>query len=369
MDIPSMNVDILLKYKFLHNSILQYLTAAGTFALIFFVSCLLRRIIISRLKAAAEKTATKVDDFLVSLLAQIRIPEFFFLALYFGSRALSLNPSVGNLVKLMLVLALTYRAIKILQAGAAFAINSYTENMEWKDAGAASAQKNISMIINWALWLAGALFILDNLGVKISAAVAGLGIGGVAVALACQAILGDLFNSFVIYMDKPFRIGDFIIVGDMMGVVEHIGIKTTRVRSLGGEGLVFSNTDLTNSRIRNYKKMKARRVVFRVGVTYQTSAAKLKKIPALVAEIFKSVENAKLDRVHFVNFGDFSLDFEIVYYVSSGDYGVYMDCQQAVNLAIYESFEKEAVDFAYPTQSLYLEKGDIRVESVVPARQ
>jgi small-conductance mechanosensitive channel len=216
--------------------------------------------------------------------------------------------------------------------------------------------KGIIIILKVAVWGAGLTFLLDNLGFKISALVAGLGIGGIAVALAAQAILGDLFSYFVIFFDRPFEIGDFIIVGDYLGSIEHIGIKTTRVRSLGGEQLVFSNTDLTNSRIRNYKRMEKRRVVFKFGVIYQTTSDQLKEIPGIIKKTIERIENTGFDRAHFSSYGNFSLDFEIVYYVMSGDYNKYMDIQQNINFAIKEEFEKRGIEFAYPTQTLFMEK-------------
>jgi small-conductance mechanosensitive channel len=157
-------------------------------------------------------------------------------------------------------------------------------------------------------------------------------------------------------LDRPFVIGDFIIVGEHLGTVEHIGIKTTRVRSLSGEQLVFSNADLLASRIRNYKRMFERRVVFSIGVVYQTPYEKLKKIPALIQEIIEGQEQVRFDRAHFREYAPYSLDFEIVYWVKDPDYNIYMNIQQAINLAIFQQFEKEGIEFAYPTQSLYISK-------------
>jgi len=207
-----------------------------------------------------------------------------------------------------------------------------------------------------AVWSVVVLLILDNLGVDITALVAGLGIGGVAVALALQNILGDLFASLSIVLDKPFVVGDFLAVGDMLGSVEHIGLKTTRLRSLSGEQLVFSNTDLLGSRVRNYGRMYERRVVFSLGVTYQTPRDKLRLIPTVIREAIEAQENTRFDRSHFSQYGDFSLNFESVYYVLSRDYNQYMDIQQAIYLAIHERFEEEGIEFAYPTQTLFLER-------------
>jgi len=168
--------------------------------------------------------------------------------------------------------------------------------------------------------------------------------------------LGDLFSYFSILFDRPFEIGDFIIIGDYLGTIEYIGVKTTRVRSLGGEQLIFSNTDLTNSRVRNYKRMEKRRVVFKLGVTYQTPLEKLKAIPGMIEDVIKSVSDTLFDRAHFFSYGDFSLIFEVVYYVIGADYNKYMNIQQEINFAVKKEFEKNKIEFAYPTQTLYLNK-------------
>ncbi|TVQ78304.1 MAG: mechanosensitive ion channel family protein [Bradymonadales bacterium] len=197
---------------------------------------------------------------------------------------------------------------------------------------------------------------LDNLGVNITALIAGLGIGGIAVALALQNVLGDLFGSLSILLDKPFQTGDFVIVDEFAGTVERVGLKTTRIQSLTGEQLVFANSDLLASRIRNYKQMKKRRIVFPFGVTYQTSLENLKKIPNIVREVIEPIAEAELDRVHFHVFGDFSLNFEVVYFVSIPDYAIYMEVQQKINLGLMESFQKEGIEFAYPTQTVFVQK-------------
>ncbi len=207
-----------------------------------------------------------------------------------------------------------------------------------------------------AVWSIVLLLILDNLGVDVTALVAGLGIGGIAIGLAAQNILGDLFGSLAIVMDKPFVRGDFIILGpDHMGTVEQIGLKTTRIRALSGEQLVVANSDLLTSRIRNYKRMWERRIVFKLGVTYQTPHAKIERIPGIIREIIEAQEGARYDRSHFSGYGDFALLFESVWFVSSPDYNTYMDIQQAIYLEIHRQFEAEGIEFAYPTQTVFVE--------------
>ena len=185
---------------------------------------------------------------------------------------------------------------------------------------------------------------------------AGLGIGGIAIAFALQNILSDIFASFSIYFDKPFKVDDFIIIGDDKGVVKKIGIKSTRIQTLQGEELVISNKELTESRVHNYKKMERRRIVFVFGVTYETPTEKVKKIPSIIKDIIEKTELADIDRVHFKEFADFSLNFEVVYYLKTSDYAEYMDTQQEINLAMKEHFEKEQIEFAYPTQTVFVHK-------------
>lgn len=224
--------------------------------------------------------------------------------------------------------------------------------------GAVAAMDVLSFVMRVGVWSVVLLVLLDNLGVNITALVAGLGVGGVAVALAAQNILGDLFASLSIVLDKPFVVGDFLIIGEYLGSVEKVGIKTTRVRSLSGEQLIFSNNDLLNSRMRNYGRMFERRVVFSIGVTYQTTADKLRKIPAILREAVEACEDVRFDRAHFQKYGDFALIFEIVYYVLSPDYNQYMDIQQTVNLRIFECFADEVIEFAYPTQTVFLNRAE-----------
>jgi len=222
------------------------------------------------------------------------------------------------------------------------------------DQAAHSAQHLVRLFLLTAVWSVVLLLFLDNLGINVTALVTGLGIGGIAIALALQNILGDLFASLSIILDKPFEIGDFIAVGELKGNVERIGIKTTRLRSLTGEQLVFSNSDLLSSRIQNFKRMFERRVSFQIGVTYETPLEKLEEISALLKQIVESKEKVRFDRAHFQSLGDFALIFEIVYFVSSSEYNVYMDIQQSINIEIMQKLSAIGVEFAYPTQKLFL---------------
>jgi small-conductance mechanosensitive channel len=215
----------------------------------------------------------------------------------------------------------------------------------------------IRFVARVAIWAMVVLLTLDNLGVDITALVAGLGIGGIAVALALQNVLGDLLASLSIALDQPFVLGDFLVVGEHMGSVEYIGIKSTRLRSLTGEQVVISNADLLASRLHNYGRMYERRIVFTLGVTYETPREKLRQIAPLLRRAVEAQEGVRFDRAHFAAYGPYSLDFEVVYYVLSPDFGRHMDARQAINFRIHEAFESLGVEFAYPTQTVWLPGG------------
>jgi len=342
-------------YVIFGNSIYAYMVALGIFFGGMIIVFAFKKYILHRLKKWADSTTTSIDDMLVKAIEKSLIPVFYFGLFYIALQYLILSPDFKYGLGMTAVILITVLLVRTIISTINFGLQSYFKNTD--DAAQSEKQfKGIRGIINLVIWAIALVFLLDNLGIKISAVVAGLGIGGIAVALAAQAVLGDLFSYFVIFFDKPFEIGDFIIVGDKVGAVEYIGIKTTRIRALSGEQLVFSNTDLTNSRVHNYKKMERRRVVFKLGVIYQTSSSKLKLIPQLVKSIIEEQEDVTFDRGHFATYGEFSLNYEFVYYVTGADYNKYMDIQQTINLTIFETFEKEGIEFAYPSQTLFVNK-------------
>jgi len=309
-----------------------------------------------KLHRLAEKTENKVDDLFAEMIVAIRGFFLVIVSLFAASYVLNLPEQAAWVLRTAAVLAVLIQLALSGGRGITYWLDGYVKEKQAEDASTATTMNAIGYISRLALWAMVFILILDNLGVDISALIAGLGIGGIAVALAAQNILGDLFASMSIVLDKPFVIGDFIIIGDMMGTVEKIGIKTTRIRSLSGEQLVFSNTDLLTSRIRNYKQMFERRIVFGFGVTYDTPPEKLEKIPDMVRGIIESLPDTRFDRAHFATYGDSSLNFEVVYYVLVPDYAVYMDRQQSINLELYRRLEEIHVEFAYPTRTLYIQK-------------
>jgi len=345
---------ILLQKMVYGNSIQDWLTALGVALVIAAVLFFAKSIALARLKILSRRTENRLDDIVVDIFSNT---HFFFLlviALFAGVQYLELTAKTSGFIKHFAIIVLLVQVALWGNRGIALWFSDYLKRHKDTDAASATTVSVLSFIARVVLWSVLLLMILDNLGFNITTLVASLGIGGIAVALALQNILGDIFASLSIAMDKPFVIGDFIIVDDVLGTVEYIGLKTTRLRSLGGEQIVFANNDLLKSRIRNYKRMYERRVVFSFGVVYQTTHKQLKMIPDMVKKIIESTKQTRFDRAHFMSYGDSSLDFEVVYYVLSPDYSVYMDIQQTINLALFEQFEQAGIDFAYPTRTLYV---------------
>jgi small-conductance mechanosensitive channel len=280
--------------------------------------------------------------------------EWALIGVFAASRYLHLSETADLWMLWLFSAVMLNRIIRIVSSFMDHVTDKVYLEREGVDSGSRAAIRHILLILKIAV--AGILIViaLDNLGFNISAMIAGLGVTGIVIGLAVQNIVGDLFSSFCIIFDKPFEVGDFIIVGDFMGVVDNVGIKTTRLTSLGGEQLVFSNSDLTGSRIRNYKRMAKRRVVFSLSVEYGTEEEKLKTIPSTVKTIISAIDDTAFDRAHLQRFGDSSLLFEVVYYVLSSDYNKYMDIQQEINLRILSGFKRESINFAFPTQTLHL---------------
>jgi small-conductance mechanosensitive channel len=346
-----------LERHFYGNPLYDWIAAIAAGIALALALYFVQRLLVRRLPAWAGTTATRLDDFVVDMLSHTRFPFLLVISFYFGLQYLELPPKPARLIEQITIIALLVQVALWGNRGIAMWLADYMKRHRDTDAAAATTMSVLGFIARVVLWSVLVLMILDNLGFNITTLVASLGIGGVAVALAVQNILGDIFSSLSIAMDKPFVIGDFIIVDEHLGTVEYIGLKTTRIRSLSGEQIVFSNSDLLKSRILNYKRMYERRVVFGFGVTYQTPLAKLERIPAKVKEIVTAQQKTRFDRAHFKEYGDSALNFEVAYYVLDADYRVYMDVQQAINLALLRRFAAEGIAFAYPTRTLYVREG------------
>ncbi len=339
---------------FYGNELQTWLIALGVAVGTLIALRLVEQVLIVRIQKLAKRTSTILDDVVIGALRKTKLTYLLIVSIFAGSVWLSLPGDIGSVLWRVTIVATLIQAGIWLSA----ALQIWLQNYRKSEADGANlmTMNALSLLGRLALWATILLLILDNLGVDVTALVAGLGIGGIAIALAVQNILSDLFASLSIVLDKPFVLGDFVVVGDMAGSVENIGIKTTRIRSISGEQLVFSNADLLGSRVRNFGRMKERRVVVSLGVTYQTPADKLERLPGFIREAVEAQDQVRFDRSHFASYGDSALNFETVYYVHSSDYALHMDIQQAINLAIYRKFADEGIEFAYPTQTLFIEK-------------
>lgn len=346
-----------LNLNFLNNLISTWIIAIVVVIFVVIGVSWLKGFLLKRLSKSERTSSGDSGKFISSLFERTGRLFILALALYAGSLILSLPENIHTFLRTgMIVVAL----LQVAFWGGSlidYLVNRRLEGELEDQAAQATSLNALKLVAKIALWTLVILLILENLtGVEINALIASLGVTGVAVALAVQNILGDLFASLSITLDKPFVIGDSVRVGEFIGTVEHIGLKSTRVRSISGEQVIFSNSDLLSSRIQNLKSMERRRVTFTIGVTYETPLEKLRIIPLIVREIIDNLQDITLDRVHFNLLGDFSLNFEIVYYVETPDFYRYMDLQQAINLELVRRFAEEEIEFAYPTQTVLMEK-------------
>ncbi len=336
----------------------EILFAIGFAGVLFLAGRLALKLVRRRLDAIGTKTDATVYQSALSALRGTKDFVLLLLAVWAGAQWLGLGEHGDRIVDRAGFFILVFQITLWIDRFSDTMVKSYGDKRVEGSGARSAGILWITYLIRVVLWSIALLLVVSNLGYDVTALIAGLGIGGIAIGLAVQNILGDLFASLSIVLDKPFVVGDFIIVGDLLGTVERVGIKTTRVRSLSGEQLIFSNSDLLSSRIRNFKRMYERRVVFGFGVTYQTSPDHLEEIPTLTKKFIEEREQTRFDRAHFKAFGESSYDFEVVYYVLSPDYAIYMDIQQAINLALVRAFAERGIQFAYPTRTLFVEKQD-----------
>ena len=350
-------------YLILGNDLLAWAIALGIAAAVYLLLHIAERLIVRRLRAFTRATSTYLDDLAVGVLSATHPLFLLALGLYAGSHWLDLPEKTTTLLSRLAIAALLLQVARWGDVGVHGWLQHYRTRRSAQDAASTTSTAALGFVARTAVWVIIVLMILDNFGVNITTLVASLGIGGIAVALALQNVLGDLFSSLSIVLDKPFVVGDFIAVDDISGTVEYVGLKTTRIRGLGGEQVVFSNSDLLGSRIRNFKRMETRRIVFAIGVTYEIGRQQLRAIPAILREVVEAQPQVRFDRAHFKSYGASSIDFETVYIVQTADYGAYMDIQQAINLALFDRFAEEGIDFAYPTQTVYLARAGTRPEA------
>jgi small-conductance mechanosensitive channel len=341
----------LLSKTYFNNTVQDYLIATGIIIGGIVILRIFKRVIIKRMYAWSKRTETQFDDVITEALERFGLPLMNFVILYWGLNYLTLSVKASRIIEIAVGVVITFFILRLISTFIKIILHSHVRKQE----GGEEKIKQLGgvmIIFNIVIWLVGGLALFQNLGYDVTTIIAGLGIGGIAIALAAQNILGDLFNYFVIFFDRPFEIGDFIVVDDKKGTVEHIGIKTTRLKSLSGEQLILSNSDLTKSRLHNFKRMERRRIQFNFGVVYDVTPDQLREISALIKDVIEEQKHTTFDRAHFKSYGSFSLDFEAVYFVENPDYNFYMDIQQTINIRIYEEFRKRGIDFAYPTQTV-----------------
>ena len=340
-------------YTFLGNDIYAWSMALALTLGAMLLITVAKKLLLRALGSIAARTSTYLDDVALTVLSSTGKPFVIGVALYAGTQALTLTARAETLLQGVSIVALFLQMALWGDLAVKEWVRHYRARNNAENLASTTSTAALGFVARAAVWVIVVLMILYNFGVNITTLVASLGIGGIAVALALQNILGDLFASLSIVMDKPFVVGDFITVDGVSGTVENVGLKTTRVRGLGGEQIVFANADMLKSRIHNYKRMQTRRIAFTIGVTYQTGEEQLRTLPAVIGEIVQRQPQARFDRAHLKGFGASSLDFEVVYIVGSADYQVYMDIQQAINLDLITYFAQQKIEFAYPTQTIH----------------
>ncbi len=338
------------------NTVYDFLVALGVFVGLILIFRIFQFVVVKRLKSWAAKTRMEFDDTLVQAVEGISAVFYIVVSFYIAIRTLVLPEFATKALLGIFIVVVVYEGIRVLQSVVDyFLVRATAKNAKSEDQ-AATIFNGLKLIARLILWSTGILLILSNLGVNITSLVASLGIGGIAVALAAQNILSDIFSSFSIYFDKPFEIGDYIVVGSNDGIVRKIGLKTTRLETLQGEELIISNQEITAARVQNFKKMRKRRVLMNIGVTYDTTVAKMKKAKEIITKSIENIEGLEFSRCYFMQFGEFSLNFEVVFYVLEGEYEIFASLQEEVNLKIKEGFEKAKIEMAFPTQTINLNK-------------
>lgn len=312
---------------------------------------LFRKYFLTKLHAWSENSYAKLDNVVVKSL--IRIPDFFYilLAFYLAAESLHLEPTFNKFLNLIFATFAIFQIISALQGTIHYVLENSIQSHK-RDKTDYTLIYGAKILINMTLWSIAMLLVLSNWGVNVNSLIASLGIGGIAVALAVQNILGDIFSAFSIYIDKPFRVGDSITIGEHTGTVKKIGLKSTRIQAVQGEEIVIPNKELTGSRVQNFKKMKERRISWIINVSHETPADQCRLIPDIIKDIFKSFENIRVDYIVLKEIGISSLVYETIFFYPSGDFNEYIAKQHIMNLRIKEDFEKAGINFAIPPQTV-----------------
>ncbi|MDD2032676.1 mechanosensitive ion channel family protein [Pseudomonas sp. N-137] len=351
----SSSLQLLTDTQLLGISIANWLLALGVMVVSFIIVRAGIGLLLRKVQARAQKPDAYVSHIAVEVLSSTSNTLLLLASILIGVGVLDLPERWLDRVSSLWFVVAALQVGLWANRAIALALLHYFARHSHSDIHQKSALATLSL---WGakvfLWAVVLLAMLSNLGVNITAFIASLGVGGIAVALAVQNILGDLFASLSIAVDKPFEVGDFIVVGSLAGTVEHVGLKTTRIRSLGGEQIVMANAGMISTTIQNYKRLQERRIVFEFALPHDCSTEQLRQVPVIVENIIKAQEKTRFDRSHFRGFGESALEFETVYIVLDPSYNVYMDVQQAINLGMMEEFARIGVRFAIPARTVHV---------------
>lgn len=315
------------------------------------------KLFLHKIRKLTGKSETIIDDLIADAAERFVLPWFLFFANYQLLLRLQLHHQLKTVLGAGIYFITLYYAVRFINFFITQAVVVYMQQKQ-EPPERIRQLNGVLTVVRIIVWLVGLLMLIDNLGYDVTTIVAGLGVGGIAVALAAQNILGDLFSYLVIFFDKPFETGDFIMGSGYSGIVERIGIKTTHVRSLEGQQLIVPNAEMSKTVIQNFKRLNRRRIVFSIGVVYKTKVDQLKKIPELIQKVIDEQEQVSFDRVHLKSFGDFSILFETVYFVESAEIIIYLNAHHAICMRLFELFSDEHIEFAFPTQTIYLAQNE-----------
>ncbi len=343
-------VETVLGATYLGNTLLQYSIALLVFSVSVLCIMLVQRMFLNRFTTFSDRTKTMLDDAFAQMLSTIHPPFYWFVSFFVALQYLTIQGAFKAIIQNILVVWAVIQVVVALQIFIDFIIS---EKIAKKGKhGDVLVSGLLSGIVKIALWIIGGVFVLSNLGINVNSLIAGLGIGGIAVALAAQNILGDLFSSLVIYFDRPFSPGDYIVTGSTSGTVRKIGIKSTRIQALSGEEIIVPNKDIVAARVSNLKRMTERRVSMKIGVRYGTSTKKLEQIPGILEEVVSAVEHTDFKSAYLIDFGNSGLVFELVYIVRTREFSVYREAQQNIILGVLYSFEKQKISLAVPVPTV-----------------
>ncbi|MEJ2244049.1 MAG: mechanosensitive ion channel family protein [Candidatus Bathyarchaeota archaeon] len=349
-----MTFDEILSFTVFNNALRDYILAITIFVITMIVFKTIKYQVIKKLRHAVNKTKGDIDDLLIKIIDNVGWHFYVFFGIYFAINFIQLPTVITTIFSYAVPIVTVFIIVKSLQQVVNYGILKVTKEKEPENGQ--SIANILGRIAKGIVWSLAFLYIITLFGYDPTTIVASFGVAGIVLAFGLQHVLSDVFASFSIFFDKPFNVGDFITVGGNWGVVKKVGIRSTRIESLQGQEIIIPNQELTSAEIHNYKKMEKRRIQFSFGLIYDTSSEKIEKALEITKQVVSSVELVDLGRVHFKEYGDFSLNFEVVYHVKTSDYNKYMDIQQEINLKLKKEFEKEQIEFAFPTQTVIINK-------------